>query len=868
MKTQKMKIGNLLLLVAVCISALIVVHTGYAQQIRWLRVTSLQSPINEIGAEFEGEFPAAATDILTWPAQYSINQTALRARFLWIGCLNFDDPVAGTVKNHKVVGSNRTETAPTMLFPVQIKLIGRSYHPVVVVDDQHASVLYSYDNLDEVDPNMKADRMVLVKLNTSIGVSVTKKVMAFDQSNHDNYYIYDYVFKNTGIINAAGDVKQQTLNGCYFYFCDRYAMSGVSCTGYGLGWGAWSSTWGNSQIHHTFGGDPTAPAFADPNSPLYQLRGFYNWYGPDKDRTQVTYAEDWGCPAQNEDGELASAKYAGKVILHADKSPQDASDDLFQPRTNTFISADINIFQRQDQYDEAVMKDRYDAMIDGYPVKQHDELVDDDYPINYVDPRRQTGGGVSGSTSFGPYTLAPGDSIHIVFAEGVSGISWEKGREVGGKWLQYFKKSGTPNLILPDGSSTTDHNLYKRKWCETGKDSILQTLRIALRNYNSGYQIPKGPPPPDEFKVTSGGDRIMLEWSSSADAAPHFGGYVVYRSVGTVLDRKTVYEKIFECSASNVVHNFDDVTAHRGFDYYYYVQSKDDGTQNDLHPGTPLYSSMFWTVTSVPATLQRPAGPVTPFPPDVNTTFWKLIASFKGPWKSGTNYNPNSHDVVSYLGSNYICKLLTSDTTTPNLDDTHWRLVTTQGDSVAFDKGPWVHGSSYADTTHDIVSYNGSSYICKAIIAHDSTSPDLDNTRWKLLTSKGDWISGSKYTANDVVGYFSSSFVTLYSIASGNGLDLVRVVPNPYDVRSRLFQFGETSQYDRIAFYGLPAICKLKIFTERGDLIWEKDHIRGTGDELWDSKTSSGQIIASGIYILYVEVAGRGSVCRKFVVIR
>jgi len=98
MKTQKMKIGNLLLLVAVCISALIVVHTGFAQQIRWLRVTPLQTPINEIGAEFEGEFPAAATDILTWPAQYSINQTTLRARFLWIGCQNFDDPVEGKVK--------------------------------------------------------------------------------------------------------------------------------------------------------------------------------------------------------------------------------------------------------------------------------------------------------------------------------------------------------------------------------------------------------------------------------------------------------------------------------------------------------------------------------------------------------------------------------------------------------------------------------------------------------------------------------------------------------------------------------------------------------------------------------------------------
>jgi len=226
MKTQKIKIRNLLLLAATCISVLIVVHTGSAQQVRWLRVTPLQSPINEIGAEFEGEFPAAATCIYTWPAQYSINQTTLRSRFLWIGCKDFDDPVEGKVKSYKVVGSNRTETAPTMLFPVEIKLIGRSYHPVVVVDDQHASVLYSYDNLDEVDPNMKADRMVYVKLNTSIGVTVTKKVMAFDQSNHDNYYISDYVFKITGIFNAAGAVNQKTLNTFFFFFLIRYAISG------------------------------------------------------------------------------------------------------------------------------------------------------------------------------------------------------------------------------------------------------------------------------------------------------------------------------------------------------------------------------------------------------------------------------------------------------------------------------------------------------------------------------------------------------------------------------------------------------------------------------------------------------------------
>jgi hypothetical protein len=170
---------------------------------------------------------------------------------------------------------------------------------------------------------------------------------------------------------------------------------------------------------------------------------------------------------------------------------------------------------------------------------------------------------------------------------------------------------------------------------------------------------------------------------------------LIYRSEGTVMDLKTVYTKIFECDKSDVVHSFNDVTAVRGFDYYYYIQTKDDGSTNDIQPGRPLFSSRFLTVTYEKAHLLRPAA---------------------------------------------------------------------------------------------------------------------------------------------------------------NFLDEVRVVPNPYDIRARAWQFGDQSQYDRIAFYGLPPICKLKIYTESGALIWEKDHTNGAGDEIWDSMTSSGQIIVSGVYILYVEV--------------
>ena len=807
MKTKKMITRFQFLEVALGILILFGVHTTYTQQIKWLRVTQLQTPVNEIGAEFENEFTDGNTNFLSWPAQYGIGQNTIRCRGLWIGCRNFDDPVEGKIKNFKVIDVGpRVGSYSTKIFPQVIKLIGKKNHPIVTVDDQLASVLNSYDLVDEVDPNLECDREVFVKFNTSVGITVTKKTMAFDQSKNDNYHVKDFVFKNTGIYDAAGHVKQQTLDSVYFYFCDRYSFAGVSSTGFGLGWGSWNSTWGESNMNHSVGGDPNAPDFNNSGSPLYQLRAAYTWYGPDFERTQVSYAEDWGNPDQLETGELASAKYAGTVTLHADKSTSDRSDDPWQPRTNNFISADLIIMNKDvSQYDETVMADRWAAIVDGHPAVQHDVLVGDNYAKNYTDPRRQAGGGVQPEMAYGPYQIAPGDSIHIVMAEAVAGISWEKGREVGSNWLQWKNNlPGKPALSMPDGTPTTDQNLYKRKWVETGVDSILKTYHNAMKNYNANYNIPKSPPPPASFIVISGGDRIILNWANNAQSDPHFGGYVIYRSQGNVLDRKTEYEKIFECSKSDVVNTFNDITAKRGFDYYYYIQSKDDGTQD----GTTLYSGMFWTVTSVPATLQRPSVPSSPNP--------------------------------------------------PNVDSTDWKAITT--------KGAWISGSNYS--LYDVVSYNSLNYVCRSNITNDNAIPDQDNTHWTIATSKGTWVAGSGYHAYDFVVYNGSSYITWYAIAAGKGLDLVRVVPNPYDTRGRFFQFGDHFQYDRIAFYGLPPIAKLKIYTERGDIIWQKDHIRGTGDELWNSTTSSGQIIASGIYILYVETPDGQSVFRKFVVIR
>jgi hypothetical protein len=258
---------------------------------------------------------------------------------------------------------------------------------------------------------------------------------------------------------------------------------------------------------------------------------------------------------------------------------------------------------------------------------------------------------------------------------------------------------------MPDGSTTDDRTIFKNAWVETGIDSLYETFRRAIQNFASGYMIPQPPPPPAFFDVRSGGDRISLSWGENATSSPGFDGYEVYRAIH---QPDTTYELIFSCNLSNVVHAFDDTTAQRGFDYYYYVVSKDDGSTNDVQPGVPLTSSEFYTRTSVPAQLRRPAG---------------------------------------------------------------------------------------AD------------------------------------------------------------------------LSEIRVVPNPFDIRSRNLQFGAGAP-DRIAFFGLPPVCTIKIYTERGDLINTLEHTNGSGDELWESVTSSRQIVVSGVYVAYFETPDGKSTFRKFIVIR
>jgi len=85
----------------------------------------------------------------------------------------------------------------------------------------------------------------------------------------------------------------------------------------------------------------------------------------------------------------------------------------------------------------------------------------------------------------------------------------------------------------------------------------------------------------------------------------------------------------------------------------------------------------------------------------------------------------------------------------------------------------------------------------------------------------------------------------------------VYVVPNPFRQHSNLTGTGE--KY-RMEFIGIPAICKIKVYTLTGDVVQEISHNDGSGSEAWGSiKRLDYQLnkwmlgIAPGIYIYRVE---------------
>ncbi len=662
-----------------------------AQKYYWMNAGSLHNWFSEMGCEIEigRSSSASQQDGLQWPAILPY-QDSQAAKGLWIGCKDFTDE-RGEVLPYRVITVGPRSQGFGEFFPLQMDMVAKYDQPQVYVDG--VPTFEKSIEIDYIDETIPSDRMIINKVNTLLGITMTRKIMQFSNTNHDNYMIYEYTFVNTGNIDDDLEIElpDNTIHDLYFFW--QYRWSACFQTRYIIGNG---TGWGMNTMLDARGDGPENPDIYDdpPEEREYNgkaIRTQFAWHGyfPDK----VVDYDNIGGPiwrpfapyvaSYDTVGRLGAPQFMGILTLHADESANNPVDDPAQPSTTGWYGSDLpETGPNSDPYNVSEMQERYAWMEYGHMQPRHAWAVEptgefyrqtNGPNLDLSPPRAGEPGGFSAGNGYGPYELGPGDTLHIVMAEAVDGLSTQK-------CITYGKQYKRGQI---DAET-------KNQYVLSGKDSLFKTYRNIIDNYTSGYNIPQPPKPPSIFNIEGGGDRISLSWEVYDEQ--NLAGFRIYRMKGEYDNPLEEPELIYEAGRDE--RSYDDVTPVRGIGYYYYIQSVGENG---------LVSNRYYTQSYDPAFLKRPQG-----------------------------------------------------------------------------------GSPLADDRYS--------------------------------------------------------------------LDQIRVVPNPFIIASDENRLRFKGEGDKLAFFNIPGQCRIKIFTESGELVKTIDHVDGSGDAYWNATTSSNQVVVSGIYIAHIEV--------------
>lgn len=280
-------------------------------------------------------------------------------------------------------------------------------------------------------------------------------------------------------------------------------------------------------------------------------------------------------------------------------------------------------------------------------------------------------GGHAPTEAIGPYQMAFGDCVSSTVVEGVGGLSYDARVQIG----RAYKRLGTnEDALIPydadgdgaindapfnydivglpqyQGNGCTDcprqgsELQTKNQWVMSARDSAFQFIFRARDLWESSNgmttypSIPEPPLPPVRFTVDSRPNQIELRWEPMAGGPPidrwevyraadfednlldpDGNGEYAYTSESWAFDGRVLvngYECIAGCPGTPPLSegstSFNDATAVRGTDYFYYVvaigkpQPADPLAINGTPNGAPLRSGRYFSQTYQPATLTRP----------------------------------------------------------------------------------------------------------------------------------------------------------------------------------------------------------------------------------------------------------------------
>jgi len=561
MTKAKIKIASL-----VIILMMIFTTKGYSQaEFRWMSVGSLHNWYSNYGSEIEQGFGQQQQFGLRWPALYP-RQDVQAMKGFWIG---YDDNGQA-----KVVHVGPRVSGQNEFFPVKFKSYRKYDVPELKAKGQ-SSLLESVEDPDEVDPNIPFDQMIVNEVHTKIGISMKRIIGQFMSDGHDNYIINDYTFKYTGIIDDKGTQMSSmpTLNGVYFFYIFRLSCTNQARHGIGNATG-----WGMAQTSDAIGdSNPDYPQ-AGLTIPSY-LRAQYGWQG--KYPSFTTYDNVGGMvidgnftygDKNDTTGRLAAPQFAGVVHLFASNGPNKfditTDDDPTQPSTTITIDSDHQTMSANSIDNKAKCNLEYDLMKKGHDKRHLDKIGE---PLTYFedakptkDPAAGSNGGFQFCNGYGPYTLNPGDSIRIVWAEAVDGLSRKEAIEVGMKYKSY----GPAGMLTDNAIKEKNREFFK------GRIRLINTFDRAWKNFYNNYQDAKDAfvAPLKKFEALPGNGKNIISWDFYDGQKPDT--ILIYRTEQYYYNELN-YKEVAKISGSDLdKKKYDDTSATTGQSSFYYAICK------------------------------------------------------------------------------------------------------------------------------------------------------------------------------------------------------------------------------------------------------------------------------------------------------
>lgn len=159
------------------------------------------------------------------------------------------------------------------------------------------------------------------------------------------------------------------------------------------------------------------------------------------------------------------------------------------------------------------------------------------------------------------------------------------------------------------------------------------------------------------------------------------------------------------------------------------------------------------------------------------------------------------------------------------------------------------------------VDYSGQEYVRHDVITANDSSTII------LAGSTGDSANLVSTTQNGGLPMYQFSLDALAAetdvqTVAESALDEINIVPNPYYAYS---QYEGDKLDNRVKIINLPRRCEIKIYTMNGTLIrqFSKDDASITSID-WDLKNQARIPIASGMYLIHIDVPGVGEKVLKW----